>query len=300
MSAVDDDAARFLFLVPYVAARSEGVPVDELCEMLSVDVESLSRLLERVCMIGAPDGSPDELVDVYLDCGRVHVALPQRFTRPPRFTAEELIVLMLTLSPLKDSALPGLSAQAAALAERLVSVASGSARRVAAAVDRGVFVRDERSEDPEHLSVLERAVAEHRVVEGEYYTASRDELTTRRLEPCALVSHRGAWYLVDSTEKLFKVERLRKIGLLDETFDPPAGLDLETYRRDVLYLGASTVEGRVRYGDRVQRYPASTAHSLKTHIRRLGGRGELVEPEELRRELVEETRALLERYREEP
>lgn len=296
MSAVDDDAARFLFLVPYVAARREGVVVDELCEMLSVDLPSLTRLLERVCMVGAPDGSPDELVDVYLEGGRVHVALPQRFTRPPRFTAEELLVLMLTLSPLKDSALPGLSAQAAALGERLVSAASGDAKKVAAAVDRGVFVREQRGENPDHLSVLERAVAEHRAVDCEYYTASRDELTARRLEPCALISHRGAWYLVDSGQKLFKVERLREIALRDETFEPPADLDLETYRRDVLYLGASPVEGRVRYGDRVQRYPASSGHSLKTHIRTLGGRAELLEPLELRREFVEETRALLARY----
>jgi proteasome accessory factor C len=77
------------------------------------------------------------------------------------------------------------------------------------------------------MAVLRLAVAERRQVEIDYYAFGRDELTTRTVDPYAVYSASGQWYLsawshdVDD-HRLFRVDRVRRARMLDQTFEPPA------------------------------------------------------------------------------
>lgn len=299
MTRLPDDLKRFLFLVPYVAQEPDGVPLAELCEKLSATPAELRRLIDRVIAVGTPDGSPDEMVEIHLEAGRVHVELPQRFTSPPRFSPEEVVALLVVLSPLRGAALPELAERARRLSEALVGLASRRGAELAPRIQDRMVVEGERTETPEHLERLERAIAEHRVVDMEYYTRSRDALSRRRMEPCGLVWHRGAWYAVGSDRRLFKVERVRSLELTDDRFEPPADLDLSVYEKGLFGdrdEAAAREQVTIRFGERTRTFPAWSATHTRAWVRSMRGRGELVAPEALRRELVEETRALLDRY----
>ena len=295
MSRLPDDLARFLFLVPYVAQHRQGVTVRELEDILSISRKDLAKLLERVAMVGAPDGGPDELVEIFLEGERVHVALPQRFTRPPRFDVREMVALLAALGPLRENAPPAIAERANGLTERIVELASERAAALGRDVGDRVRILADGAERPAVLRTLEEALREGRAIEAEYWTAGRDAVSTRRIEPAGLVQVRGAWYLIAGSEKTFKVERFRKVALGEPMAEAP-DVDLEEARRRLEELdlgreGATEVqvgEGRFRWG--------TGGAGLRRWIRTQRGRAQVVEPPAAREALIDETRALLRRY----
>ncbi len=300
MSVVDDLQA-FLFLVPYAARRPKGVPTRELLEHLSMTQNELAGLLDRVASVGTPDGSPDELVEVYLEGDRVHVALPQTFEKPPRFSLEEVLALLLVLAPLRESALPELSKHATKITDDLLALSSQRAKALAEALRDAIGVVPARADRPEVLALLERAVSEHRVIEVEYYTASRDAFGQRALRPWALFQYKGAWYLLSDERKTFKVARMRSVRLKDERFPAPAAEALERVRGAAPFggqdeMGPGEVGVAVRGPDGTRMVPGPFGASMRGWLRTR--RGELVvEAGEARERLLEETRGLLGRYR---
>lgn len=293
MSKLPADLTRFLFLVPFVAARRDGVPADELAEMLSITTTELGRLLDRVAMVGAPDGGPDEMVEVYLEGGRVFVALSQRFTRPPRFSVEEMAALLLALAPLHG--LPQLQQKAQRLSDRLVELASERAEALAPDFRRRLVVRADGQEDPRHLQVLEQAYEEKRYVDARYYTAGRDAVSDRRIAPCGLLQVRGTWYVAAADGKVFKVGRFERVQLCDERFEvPPVPLSDLRRRLERMDFGGQEVHLRVDGEDR--HIPSFTHHMLGRYVRAHRGRVEIVSPAEGRQKVIEETQAILRRY----
>ena len=293
MSKLPEDLTRFLFLVPFVAARRDGVPADELAEMLSTTTTELGRLLDRVAMVGAPDGGPDEMVEVYLEGGRVFVALSQRFTRPPRFSVEEMAALLLALAPLNG--LPQLQHKAQRLSDRLVELASERAEALAPDFRRRLVVRADGQEDPRHLQVLEQAFEEKRYVDARYYTAGRDAVSDRRIAPCGLIQVRGTWYVAAAEGKVFKVGRFERVTLSDERFDvAPVPLGELRRRLERMDFGGHEVHLKIDGEDR--HIPSFTSHMLRHYVRTHRGRAEVVTPLKARQELIEETQAILDRY----
>lgn len=293
--SVPEDLSRFLFMVPFVAARPEGVPVAELCEQLSMTPKALGKLLEKVAMVGAPDGGPDEMVEIYLEGGRVFVALSQRFTRPPRFSVEEMLALLVALAPLREGAPPTALAVASDLSDRLVQLASERATELAPSLRDHVRVSVDAAESPKVLRCLEQAATERRVVDAEYYTAGRDAFGARRLKVIGLLQVRGAWYAATDDGKIFKVERFRDAALTDETFEATT-LDLTAARERLerLDFGGAPVEVEID-GER-RRFDSFAAHALRRWVRGWRGRARIVAPEEARQAIIEETRTLLARY----
>ena len=91
--------------------------------------------------------------------------------------------------------------------------------------------------DPSIFSLLGGATTRRLTVEMTYYTASRDELTERRVDPLHLRNANGDWYLIAWDHKRgrprdFLVSRIRKLTVSAETFLWPAGFELEKYLAD--------------------------------------------------------------------
>ncbi len=293
MSGLPADLSRFLFMVPYVASHRDGVPAEELAQMLSMTTSGLGRLLDRVAMVGAPDGGPDEMVEVYLEAGRVFVALPQRFTRPPRFSVEEMAALLLALAPLQG--LPMLQQKARDLADRLVSLASGRAEALAPAFRRRLVVRPDGQEEPRHLQLLEQAVEEKRFVSGRYYTAGRDAVSDRRIAPCGLLQVRGTWYLADKNTKIFKVARFDALELEEETFEADP-VPLSELRRRLERMDFGQYRVRLKIDGEEKDLGAFAPAALRRWVRTHRGRVEVVGPALDRAAVHEEVSTLLARY----
>jgi proteasome accessory factor C len=297
--SVADEVEAFLFLVPFAAKRPEGVPIAELLEHLSLTRDELVALLDRVVAVGTPDGAPDEMVEVYVEGDRVHVALPQSFRKPPRFSVEEALALLFVLAPLRESALPELSRHASELTETLLSLSSQRAKALATTLREAITVVPSAAERPEHLELLERAIAERRVISVEYYTASRDALGARELRPWALFPHRSAWYVISDEKKTFKVARMRKVRLTDERFPAPSEADLAPYRgRDPFgaHGGAEAPLVELEGRDGTIRFPGPVTASTHGFVRAHRGALALKSPEADRAAVVDQARALLALY----
>jgi proteasome accessory factor C len=290
--SVEVDAERLLFLIPFVASHEEGVPLAELREMLGVDEKALVSLLEAGSMIGAPGGSPDEYVGMYLDEDRVHVFLPQRFERPVRFTSRELWALLLALAPLAVSPMPALREKSRALRAKLLELAS---RRAASVTELAPRARDDASSTPDVFEALERAVVERRAVEIEYWSKSRDSVGTRTIEPHLLLSENGAWYVAASDEKTYRVDRVKRATLTSRTFEAPA-IDVEAFRARVFAQGARDGSFVVAEDGARRTLDGEVNASVHAYLREGRGRRVLLEPRAPRDAFIQETKALLSRY----
>ena len=169
----------------------------------------------------------------------------------------------------------------------------------------------------EVMAALSEATTSHRQVELDYYSFGRDQWSQRVVDPYAVFSAGGQWYLsawchmVDD-ERLFRLDRVRAAQLLDSTFPPPETRpDFAVYRprpedrRVVLELEPAarwvldqypieevteTGEGRVRV-----RLAVSEQAWLERLLLRLGPAARVVEGE--RDVAAKAACRLLERYR---
>ena len=88
--------------------------------------------------------------------------------------------------------------------------------------------------DPAMFRELEAAIRGRRRLVVRYYAASRDEETTRELDPYHLASVDGQWYLVGHCHhrdevRMFVPARIRALEATGATFDPPADFRIEDY-----------------------------------------------------------------------
>jgi len=98
---------------------------------------------------------------------------------------------------------------------------------------------------------LNRACEKHHCVEIEYFTASRGEVTDRRIDPYRLLENRGTWYLLAYCQlrndlRLFALHRIQEYSLCDEKFKPVAKEKIDEYLQSAFFLEHTEKEHRLR------------------------------------------------------
>src|SRR5207344_1836306 len=83
---------RLLVMLPWLMERGE-VPVAEAAERFHVSEPHLIHDLEVASLCGLPP-YVDELVDLWIEDGVIHMGVPRLFTRPLRLTAPEGFALL--------------------------------------------------------------------------------------------------------------------------------------------------------------------------------------------------------------
>jgi proteasome accessory factor C len=214
----DERLRRLLALVPWVAAQ-DGPTVEEVCTRFGCTEAELLADLDLLFVCGVHPFSPDTLIEVDVDEGRVWIRYADWFARPLRLTPAEGLALVAASAALL--AAPG-SDPEGPLARGLAKLAA------VLGVDPEEAVEIELGDaPPDVLDTVRRAVEEHRRLQVEYYSYGRDTWARRTVEPYRLFSAAGQWYVpaysVDAGgERLFRLDRMRSPVLLDEHFEPPA------------------------------------------------------------------------------
>ncbi|MCU1460610.1 MAG: putative DNA-binding protein [Acidimicrobiales bacterium] len=215
--SADSRVRRLLALVPWVVEH-DGPRLADVCARFGITEEELAADLELLWLCGLPPYSPDVLIDVDISDGRVWIRYADYFGRPLRLTPAEALALLAAGKTLL--ATPGTD-PAGPLARGLDKLAS------ALGIDAGAAVDIALGPAPgELLDALRAAAADHRQVELDYYSYGSDQDRRRVVDPYAVFSAKGQWYLsawchaVDD-ERLFRVDRIRSARMLDTSFDPP-------------------------------------------------------------------------------
>jgi proteasome accessory factor C len=225
-----DRLARMLALVPYISRRP-GVAIAELATEFGVSVEQIGADLDLLMVCGLPGYYPDDLIDVVLDDdgGTVAIAFDAGIERPVRLTADEAYALMVALRALAE--MPGLvDAQAVHSALAKLEKVGG---RTGAATDA---VRVVPADPAPALGVVRRALDETRRIWIRYYTASRDAVTERTVDPLRLLVTDGHSYLeaychLAGAIRHFRVDRIEEVRLLDEPAQATLWVDSEIPER---------------------------------------------------------------------
>lgn len=213
---------RLLALVPYLQARP-GIRVADAAADFGVTEAQLRRDLQLLWLCGMPGHGPGDLIDLSFEGETVSVIFDAGMSRPLRLSAEEALALIVALRTLAET--PGVTdidAVRRALAK--VEAAAGGVvddRTVAVALDQATRM----------LPVLHRAVAEERALELRYFTAARDEVTERTVDPLRVfdvdgVSYLEAWCRRAEGMRIFRADRIEDARLLDEPSRPPADIEL--------------------------------------------------------------------------
>src|SRR5436305_11049228 len=216
-ATADERLRRLLALVPWVVA-ADGPSIDDVCTRFGLTESELIAELDLVWCCGVHPFTPDSLMEVEFEGGRVWIRYADWFDRPLRLTPEEGLALVAAGAALL--AVPGAD-PAGPLARGLRKVAAVLGIDADGAIDVELG-----SVSASLLASLQEAVHDHRQVEIDYYVYGRDERTRRVVDPYAVFAAEGEWYLnawchLAQADRRFRIDRIRSIEVLDRGFDPP-------------------------------------------------------------------------------
>lgn len=213
---------RLLALVPYLQARP-GIRVADAAADFGISEQQLRRDLQLLWMCGLPGHGPGDLIDLSFEGEEVSVIFDAGMSRPLRLSAEEALALVVALRTLAET--PGV-ADSDAVRSALAKVESAAG----GAVDDAT-VTVELDSEARLQPVLHRAVDERRALRLRYYTAARDETTERVVDPLRVFEADGhayleAWCRRAEGLRMFRVDRIEDVALLDEPAAPPSDVEL--------------------------------------------------------------------------
>ncbi len=279
-------------------ARAEGIPPDEVARMLGVSGEDLPRWINRLNEAGPEDADPGDYVDVELTKTLVRIHGGPDLPGPTRLTIREILALLTLMSQIE---LPGgtsrLDERVKALEQKLLSAVAEGVEEVARPLQERVRIQPEPAGTGEHLSVLEQAAREKRMVELEYYNSTKDHVWRRKVRPFLVIQHSGVWYTVADERFLLRVSNIRHVELTDEHFEIPAGFNPEDFRLDVMFVGEAGHEMHLRGPRKSWTLKTATPRAVRSWVIARRGVVVLDAPAEEREKLVKEAAELLERYR---
>lgn len=223
-------ATRLITLI-MTLQRQPNQKAADLAKKLGVSVRTLHRYFGMLDEMGIP---------IYAERGPYGgFSLVRGYKLPPLvFTPEEAVALYLGTSLVGEmwGRLYQESAQGALA--KLENVLPDEQRNEIAWARRTLVATGMHRADPSaqapFLEKLRRAAREHRRVDVRYQSTSQVEATQRQVDPYALVHRGGWWYLVGychlrDAPRTFRVDRIRSLEILGQTFPPPGDFDIHTY-----------------------------------------------------------------------
>lgn len=314
-TGVTERLPRLLSLVPYLIARP-GVRMAEAAADFGVSERQLRRDLELLWMCGLPGYGPGDLVDLSFSGDTVAVTEDAGMRRPLRLTTAEATALLVALRALAET--PGVADTAAVRrATAKIEQAVGDATPTGVAVDLGPVPLG--PEESATAAAIREGLTAGRALRIRYYTAGRDAVSQRTVDPMRLLIADGrtyleAWCRRAEGVRLFRLDRVDDVVPLDEPAAPPpdaeptdvsegafrpraehraAVLELAPEARwvaeyypvqEVVELGGGRARALLRYAD---------PDWLVRLVLGLGGGARLVEPAELVEVVAARARAAL-------
>ncbi|MET0237762.1 MAG: YafY family protein [Kibdelosporangium sp.] len=217
---MSDRLPRLLALVPYLLARP-GIRFVDAAADFGVSEKQLRKDLELLWMCGLPGYGPGDLIDLSFEGDTITVAFDAGMSRPLRLTGAEATALLVALRALGET--PGVDGEAVLRAVAKIEAAAGRAQPAGVVVGLGVR---EGEDTAEVRRTVQGALSAQRALRVKYYTASKDEITERTIDPMRLLIVEGrayleAWCRRADAVRLFRLDRIDEVTQLDERAAPP-------------------------------------------------------------------------------
>jgi proteasome accessory factor C len=188
-----------------------------------VSEDLLSRDLELVYMCGLPGYFPGDLIEVDITAsGRITVSNADTIARPLRLSRDEALALIVGLRMLAD--LPGLQEREAV--DSALAKLENAAEEAAVASSAVAVEIDPPNRSPDTLAIVDSALGERRRLHLTYDVPARDETTERDVDPLRVSvvagrSYLEGWCRSAEAVRLFRLDRITSVEILDLPADPP-------------------------------------------------------------------------------
>jgi proteasome accessory factor BC len=249
--------ARAVALLHYLVdpARPELIPWTLVEHDLGLTRGEIEEDLSLVNMINFGGGTYALMAEA--EPGGIRVTpdvMADTFSRPARLSPLMARALLLALDLLGDAlTVPGLESLAP-IRRKIAALVGDSPEGSAVVLDDGP------PQDQEILEAIREGIRDHRVLELEYLTKGRLEITKRQVEPYLLFRGQEAWYLEGyclqaGGQRTFKLERVRSARPTEAIFAPRPEVDLASGRSGQAFVpGEVATWGLVRFAPRWQRH----------------------------------------------
>lgn len=314
-------------LLRTLCARSGGATIRDLMQELGASEKTVRRDLEMFRRVGFP------LREEVGDHGRKSWRIEAAASQPGLgFAFDEAVALYLGrrfLDPLAGT----LFWDAAQRAFRKIrSVLSPQAlkylERFAGVFHHSLVGASDYSRKGELIDRLVMAMEDRRITHITYQSLQATEPVTYDVYPYGMVHYRGSSYLVGWAPRRqrlrhWKIDRIEEVEVTGLQFQRPEGFDLQKHlaKSFGIFRGEGDVHVKVRFSPAVARYvregrwhpsqkltpqpdgslvadfDLSTTEEIKRWLLSFGRHAEVLQPDVLRSEMVEEFRASLRHYR---
>ena len=232
MSTARDQVTRMLALVPYLQ-RGEDVSLRQLAAEFKVPASTIIKDLRVLWMCGLPGLGGGSMMEIDFEAfendpnGAVRIDNADYLARPMRLDSTQAAALAVALRTLRDGSTP-----------EVVGLIDGMLAKIEnASSEAGSLVIQAAEEPPGEAAArlarlkadLAGAITANRQIRIAYYVPARDEMTTRRVEPQSMVERDGhsyldAWCHAAEAQRLFRIDRIDSIELLEDTRTRPVSV----------------------------------------------------------------------------
>jgi len=207
---------RLLSVIPWVESQN-GPYIEEVASRFDYPQKELIEDLENIVFfVGVYPFTPDCLIEVSMTEERVWVRYADWFRQPMKLNKRELTSLRAageSLIEFNDS-LTGDVEEFGPLERALTKLS---------AFEDGMenIIEIKLATPTKHLLGVQDSIKDKTVIQIEYLVGSRNELSTRKIEPEKIFTIGGNWYAhayckSSSAEKTFRVDRIKDLKILDE------------------------------------------------------------------------------------
>lgn len=291
----------------------DRVTAAELARTFGVTTRTVYRDVQALCESGVPVVSAP---------GQGYWLMEGYFLPPVSLNPDEAVMLILGSEVMAQSFDAQYQAAARSAGRKIEVVLSQDAQRDVAYLRENIrFINSDSqvlADVPGMLQPVRRAILEQKSLYLHYFKRAggdRGELSERTVDPHGLVHFNGAWMLaaychLRGAMRMFKLERVRQITVLPETFTRQAGFSLHDYHAPTpeatveLLFGSDVApwvrERPVFYGSVYEDTPEGLRVTLSVRhpdetlfwILSWGAKVRVLSPESLRDRLREELEAM--------
>ena len=315
---------RKALLILSVAQGEHGIRLSELARRTGVSAEEIvSELPRLVNLIGVPPYSPMDLVDLEIKGDRVTLRFARQFRRPVLLTLSEAFALTMALAGWEREEGP------------FVKAVRGIREKVRGALDPEVARRIEGAspaisavagpgQAPALVALLLKALSRQVATRISYFSRSSGGLAERIFEPWGVYEQEGHFYFVGpclppGRVVTLRADRIREARLTKDEYVIPDDFEVAQFRREgPPDPEEPTLCARIRFEPEIARFarelfPGSDLEEdpdgalrmtvrttgrfwLVAELLRWGAQASVLEPPDLRAELLARARETLTQY----
>jgi proteasome accessory factor BC len=232
--------ARAVALLHYLVepGRPELIPWAQVEHDLGLSREEIEEDLSLISMVNFGGGTYALMAEAERDGVRVTPdVMADTFARPARLSPLMARALLLALDLLGDAFMVAGLESLSPIRGKIAGLIGESPPENAVVLD------DVLPPDHEVIEAIRTGIRDRRVIELEYLTKGRLEVTTRFVEPYLLFRGQEAWYLEAyclsaQAQRTFKLERIRSARLTETGYTPRAEVDLTSGRSGQAFIPA--------------------------------------------------------------